>query len=160
MNDLTVKTKTVVVASPASNQARKITTQAETWGELKEELGGMYNDNLEAVVRPGNQSLGRDDAKLPDEDFSVYLIPRKNKAGIDRVFTSDDATNLSVEIYREAMNCIADGSTLDELKENVEIHMDSFFDALAGRKVAQAEQSKVQTDPVLTEALAEAKKMI
>jgi hypothetical protein len=112
----------VIVASPSVNRAKTFETCANTWGELKEELGSMYSDGLEAIVGTSRVSLTRDEAELPSGDFNLFLVAKKNKAG------SDDS---SVEIVKAIYTAIATGEEDD--KENlIEIlheKIDEFFDA-------------------------------
>ena len=129
--------RNVVVASPSVNRAKTITTSAETWGELKEELGSMYNSGLEAIVGSNKMSLTRDEAQLPNEDFSLFLVAKKNKAG------SDDS---SVEIVKAIYVAIATGDENDkeDLIEILHDKIDEFFSAEATDSVNCAERRALE----------------
>lgn len=71
-----------------SNQTEGIYThqsEATTFGQLKEELAATsvkFNlSNQRAVVKPGMVDLKDDAAALPTDDFFLFLIPEKQKAG-------------------------------------------------------------------------------
>ncbi len=106
--------RTVIVASPASNRAKKYETSVSTWGELKGVIADLYtgDGNVEAIVHPGNVTLTRDDASLPTGDFKVFLVPTKNKAGV----TPSEAQKLGQEIGA-AIAEAASRTTSDEVKQ-------------------------------------------
>jgi hypothetical protein len=117
-------TRNVVVASAASNTAKKFTTTATTWGELKaqSDMRGLIAGEVEAIINPGKQTLGRDESVLPTEDFSLFLIPLKNKAGSDYV---ELARAISDAIRKAAS--IAAEDDVDQLKEDlIEVIADHF----------------------------------
>jgi hypothetical protein len=79
-------TRTVVIASAKTNRAAKVEDfSGRTFGDLKSNsiFSSIYGDGsgVEAIVKPGNVSLRDDSSVLPDGDFSVFLVPTKNKAG-------------------------------------------------------------------------------
>lgn len=76
-------TRNVVVATAASNTAKRVTTTATTWGELKaqSDVASLISGDVEAIVNPGKITLGHNDSILPTGDFQLFLIPKKNKAG-------------------------------------------------------------------------------
>jgi hypothetical protein len=77
--------RTVIVASPKANAAKRIQFEGTTFGELKRnsEFASLYGsgDGVEAVVNPGNLTLRGDDSVLPEGDLKVFIIATKNKAG-------------------------------------------------------------------------------
>jgi hypothetical protein len=90
--------RTIIVASPAANKAKKIENFAgRTWGELKDHatVRELMVGSVEAIVNPGNLTLSRVDAVLPEGDFKLYLVPTKNKAG---AISEADARSMSEEI--------------------------------------------------------------
>ena len=109
----------IIVASPATRSAKTITTDATTLAELKQnaEFASLYNDGLEAIVGATRVTLSRDEATLPEGDFAIYLVAKKNKAG-----ASSDLLTLIKD-------------SIDESNENLreELHdlIDSYFDGYA-----------------------------
>lgn len=138
----------VVVASPASNASKKISTNAKTFAELKLDpvFSSLYSENLEVVVNPGRQTLTRDEAVLPEGDFQVFLIPKQNKAG------QMDVKNVGKEIEEAIRACAGKASQreLESLKENLIEEIESFFDV----------SLKDEDCPECAEALKEAKKLM
>lgn len=118
-----------VVASPEANVAKKVESfSGKNFGDLKREstFAGLYKTGVDVILNPGNVTLTRDDAELPEGDFKVFLIPSKNKSGIgeDAAYSLGDriaaaiveATRLSNE--KDVVQLEA------ELKETIE----DFFD--------------------------------
>ena len=66
-------------------QANNTTIQIEaaTWGELKQELTNrnIQTDSMKAVVGETRVTLESPHAQLPEGDFTLYLMPVKNKSG-------------------------------------------------------------------------------
>lgn len=140
------KKRTVLVASPASNQAKKFETTATTWGELKTVLGTLVSGNVEAIVPPANTALTRDDAALPEGDFRVFLVPTKNKAGM----TPTQAQGLAREIGNAIVRAAAKvtDNEVDDLKKELVETIENFFGV------------DLDDCPECEAALAEAKKMM
>lgn len=138
--------RTVVVASPASNVAKKYETAATTWGQLKAEISDVYTNGLEAIVNPGNTTLNREDAVLPTGDFRLFLVPKKNKAGN---MTPSQAQSLAVEISKAIVEGAKKASQedVDDLRERLIGEIEDFFGV-----------SLDNDCPECDEALAEARK--
>lgn len=135
----------VVVASPASNQAKQYETDVTTWGELKEVISELLTGNVEAIVKPGNVTLTRDDAALPTGDFRVYLIPTKNKAGMSPTQAQNLGNEISTAIVAAAAR--AQENDLNQLKEDLVEVIEDFFGV------------SLETDcPECAEALADARR--
>lgn len=119
------QTRTVIVASPASNRAKNYTTNVSTWGELQGVISDLYSKNVEAIVVPGNVTLKRDDAVLPEGDFKLFLVPTKNKAGL----TSSDAEKLGREIGQAIAEAASksNGDELVRLKDTLVCTIEDFF---------------------------------
>lgn len=132
--------RTVIVASSAANKAKKITTSATTWGELQNEISDLITGDVEAVVKPGNITLRANDSTLPEGDFNVYLIPKKNKAGYD---ADDFVDDIAEEVER------FQGAQLQALKAAVIAAIRGF----AGQSAEKYE------DDDLSNALNEAREM-
>lgn len=121
--------RTVIVASPASSRAVKIENfNGQTWGELKthEQIRPLLNGSIEAILNPGNTTLGREDAVLPTEDFRVYLVPTKNKAGMTKRQSQDLGREIAQAIAQAATN--AGEEQVRELKEELIEKIEDFFD--------------------------------
>src|SRR5690242_4552040 len=89
--------RNVVIVSPQSNAPIRVSEfSGSTWGELRNhpQVYNHVSDNVEAVLRQGNVTLSREDAQLPEGDVTVFLVPTKNKAGMD----SGAANSLGQEI--------------------------------------------------------------
>lgn len=73
----------IVVSTRGANVRKTITTDANTWGELKPviEGEGVSVDDMKATVRETKQSLELDGAQLPSGDFTLFLTPGKVKSG-------------------------------------------------------------------------------
>lgn len=85
----------VVIASAKSNAAARTQFSGTTFGELKADavFAGIYGDGegVEAIVKPGNVTLRDNASVLPEGDFSVFLVPTKNKAGMFELDTEEIA---------------------------------------------------------------------
>lgn len=141
------RTRNVIVASPASNRAKKYETAVTTWGDLKPVIAELLVGDVEAIVNPGNVTLNQDSAELPSGDFKVFLVPTKNKAGV----SDSDARRLGTEIgnaIAEAANK-ASGAELKDLKERIIETIEDFFDVTLSDDCPECE-----------EALQEAKKFV
>lgn len=83
----------VVIASAKSNAAARTQFTGTTFGELKADavFAGIYGDGegVEAIVKPGNVTLRDNASVLPEGDFSVFLVPTKNKAGMFQLDVDD-----------------------------------------------------------------------
>jgi hypothetical protein len=119
-------TRTVVVASTASNKAKRYETAATTWGELKSQIRELLTGDLEAIVNPGHVTLSQDNSVLPEGDFKLYLIPTKNKAG---AISEYEAGKLGKEISEALIEAArkANKEELDELKNSLVYEIESFF---------------------------------
>lgn len=118
----------VSVASPAANQSKRFETRARTWAELKPEIErlGLSLSGVEAVMRPGNVTLSRNEAELPTEDFKIFLVPTKNKAGNLDEEAEDLGRELAAVIARGAR--LAGVGRVRELKAKLIEEVENFFD--------------------------------
>lgn len=136
-----------IIASSSANKAKRIETAAATWGELKLEISELLTGELDAVVKPGNVTLRDDSSILPEGAFNVYLIPRKNKAGI----SDTDAQSVGTAIVKAIKDASKQASVEEaqSLKENLVETIYEFFDVV-----------KPETeDEELKSAIAEAKSL-
>jgi hypothetical protein len=76
--------RTIAVFSN-TNGTREIIENSEftTWGELKAHLQskGLYESNMQAVVKGLRVTLTLDAAQLPETEFTLFLVPGKMKSG-------------------------------------------------------------------------------
>ena len=118
----------IIVASPAANKAKPVNGfTGSTWGELKQHpvLRELLQGNVEAVLNPGNVTLTRDDAELPEGDFKIFLIPTKNKAGM----TDAEARKLGQEISEAIVKAasLASSDDVTELGNLLKNEIEEFF---------------------------------
>lgn len=119
----------VSVATPAASAAKRFDTNARTWGELKPEIERQQISlaGVEAIMRPGNVTLTRNDAELPREDFKIFLVATKNKAGATLEQTAKSIGDaVAAGIVKGAR--IADANKLKELKDTLIEEIEGFFD--------------------------------
>lgn len=118
----------IIVASPATNKAKKIEDfTGTTWSQLKQHpvVRDLIVGDVEAILNPGNVTLGRDDSALPEGDFKVFLVPTKNKAGI----TETEARKLGQEITDAIVTAsrIASADDVRELAASLKSEIEDFF---------------------------------
>jgi hypothetical protein len=141
-NNMSQNVRNVVVASPASNQAKKISTNASTFGELKQNsvFAGLYTTGLEVIVNPGRHTLTRDEAALPEGDFQVFLVPTKNKAG---AMSHSQASSLAQEIAAAIVSGAEKASQDDvnALREVLISDIEEFFDVSLDDDCSECQQA-------------------
>ena len=72
----------IIIFSTRGSQKRVHESNVTTWGELKEELANLYDFNsLQATENINRTDLVNDTAKLPEQDFTLFLRPRETKSG-------------------------------------------------------------------------------
>ena len=73
----------VTVVSTQSNEKKEVSSNATTWGQLKEDsiVAGMLNGDMKVTVRETRVDLAHEDAELPTGDFTIFLFPAKVKSG-------------------------------------------------------------------------------
>lgn len=118
----------IIVASPATNKAKKVEDfNGSTWGELKNHavLRELMVGQVEAILSPGNVTLNRDDASLPEGDFKVFLVPTQNKAGV----SESEARQIGQDITNAILTAsrIASADNLRELSATLKSEIESFF---------------------------------
>jgi hypothetical protein len=77
--------KISVFSSGQNNRKVDIMSTATTWEELQRDFSnaGVNHKGMDAVVRATKVTLTLPDAKLPDGDFLLYLLPQKTQSGAD-----------------------------------------------------------------------------
>lgn len=148
--------RNVVVASASANKASRIQTSAVTWGCFKAEIASLLVGDVEVVVKPGNVTLRDDSSVLPEGDFSLFIIAKKNKAGISDKDAETLGTQLGKLIKEQAKKTSKDDAIV--LKDALTQAIKGFFE-----EKVETEKSTVsaaaQSDSELDAALAEAKRM-
>jgi len=68
---------------------REVETSAQTWGELKNDLRdqNISYDKMKSVIGESKLTLEADAATLPVAGFTLFLMPKKTKAGADDINT-------------------------------------------------------------------------
>lgn len=102
----------ITVASTTRSGAKVITTEAQTWGQLKDSLRADFGDleKMRAVVRETRNDLTSDDAVLPNENFTLLLTPKQIKAGaVDIVAVLVDVKERFSESIDDIISGIEDG---------------------------------------------------
>ena len=101
----------VVIASAKSNAAARTMFSGSTFGELKADavFAGIYGDGdgVEAIVKPGNVTLRDNESVLPEGEFSVFLVPTKNKAGNCGCGEMEDFEEDLTDMVNEAVGRVA-----------------------------------------------------
>lgn len=77
--------KTVTVFNTRGQQRTEIRTTASTWADLQTELhnSGIEYSGMRATIGENQVSLASNGAQLPDFDFTLFLSPKRAKAGIN-----------------------------------------------------------------------------
>lgn len=122
-------TRSVIIASQATNKARKVMTSAKTWGELKvqSDVEDLIVGSVEAIVNPGSVTLNRDEAILPETDFKLYLVPTKNKAGSISEWDAQKIGQEIAEAIKKASK-LSSEEQVSRLKESLIEEIEDFFE--------------------------------
>lgn len=97
--------KTVLVYTTTGQGNNKtFESVSETFGDLKRELSanGITHDNMKAVVGESRVTLESDLAQLPTTNFTLFLMPKKTKAGV----TATEIDKMDFKQLREEMKKI------------------------------------------------------
>jgi len=121
----------VIIASAKSNAAARTQFTGTTFGELKADavFAGIYGDGegIEAIVKPGNVTLRDNASILPEGDFSVFLVPTKNKAGYE--LDSDDISDMVETAVDNVVSAKAE-EVYNEIKAAIEAIVAKHTDAI------------------------------
>ena len=149
--------RNVVVASPAANQAKRITTDAKTWGELKSqsEVAALISGEVDAIVNPGRLTLGSDESVLPEGDFNLYLITKKNKAGM----ADYSGIGAAIEAAINKAVSVASENDVEDLKEALIETVAEHFDVSVYDLEEESSEEENEEDETLLAALEEARNM-
>ena len=138
-------TRNVVVASPAANRAEKIENfTGSTFGDLKRNstFSSLYRAGVEAILSPGNVTLNREDAELPETDFRVFLVTAKNKSGIGAEAARTLGEEISQAIQKAAK--IAEEEDVEALRRGVLEGIQSFFDIDLSKECGECDDALEQ----------------
>jgi hypothetical protein len=83
MGTTEVKKVREVVIYRSTGNLKKFSTSVLTWGELQKELDreGISYDNMSAILGGSKHALVTPESTLPNENFAVFLMPKKTKSG-------------------------------------------------------------------------------
>ena len=98
----------VTVFSTKGKKRSVVTTEANTWGELKKDLlnEGIETNNMKAIVGENQTTLESSAAVLPKgltasgevtKDFTLFLTPIKVKSGSTAVINPEEFTDTLLE---------------------------------------------------------------
>jgi hypothetical protein len=76
--------RTITVFASKQDIRRNITTAATTYGEIRGEFTDLLTEGMSAKIVVEGSSKGTvdsDDYVLPTGDFTILLVPTKNKSG-------------------------------------------------------------------------------
>lgn len=64
---------------------KQVDANVSTWGELKDVLSnnGISYSGMKAVIGETKVTLESSSAQLPEGDFTLFLMPKKTKSGVD-----------------------------------------------------------------------------
>lgn len=98
---------TVKIASSRWNESKTHSTNARTWGELKEELGpqilNFEGSPMKAVLRGANGErnvLADSSTLLPQGDYAILLVPEKVKSGDKIVYSVGTLKELKTKVVK------------------------------------------------------------
>jgi hypothetical protein len=102
---------TVTISSSSSDGLKTVQTNATTWSALRDDLedAGVSTSNMKGIVRSTRNTLESDDAAIPNEDFTLFLVTREIKSGFDNAQMMRDLRDAIENSYNEIISNIADG---------------------------------------------------
>ena len=83
-NEVATTKRKVLVYTTVGNNATEIESDAKLWSELQTQLGQIGVSNftkLKCVVGESKVTLESPNAVLPNENFTLFILPKKNKSG-------------------------------------------------------------------------------
>lgn len=99
------------VFSTKTNTSSSFDSSASNWGELRNQIISstqLLREDMVATVFETKNTLIREDAAIPEGDFTLVLTPAKTKSG------QDDIAEIMVRL-RDKMN-----AAFDEIIEEIE----------------------------------------
>ena len=126
----------VVIASAKSNAAARTQFTGTTFGDLKNDpiFAGIYGngEGVEAIVKPGNVTLRDNASILPEGEFSVFLVPTKNKAG--NCGCEDYSSDSISEMVESAVSAVAEAKAeqvYNEIKTAIQAIVNKHTEAIS-----------------------------
>lgn len=77
-------TRSIIIYSTQGNsEGTTINTDVDTWGKLKPILNqnNVPHDGMKVIIGETKNDLTSDDAILPKENFTLFLMPTRTKSG-------------------------------------------------------------------------------
>lgn len=71
----------IIVFSTKTNKSSIVMSDATTWGQLKDELSSVLNEEMVATIVETKNQLVSNDALLLEGEFKLVLTPAKTKSG-------------------------------------------------------------------------------
>ena len=111
--------RSVLVYSTVGQTKKEIQTNAANWSQLKAALldHGVGTQGMKAVIGESQVSLDLDEAKIPTEGFTLFLVPSKVESGYydsDGDWIDEDDDNEPVSDYTRE-------DAIEDLKEAREL---------------------------------------
>lgn len=146
--------KVVKVASSRWNTPQEFTTEATTWGELKEELGAQVlnfeGSPMKAVLRGADgtrNTLVDNNTLLPEGDFAILLVPEKVKSGDKIVYNAAVLKDMKTKLVKML------DFMIDATERGGELVFEEGEDVPEGVNVPVIEEaSEPEIDPLILEA--------
>lgn len=75
----------IITYSTLGENMKEINSSATTWGELQVDFAraGVSYEGMSAIEGESQVSFESSQARLPEGDFSVFLVPKKVKSGYE-----------------------------------------------------------------------------
>lgn len=159
----------VTIVANHINKTARFETDAETFGDLKEEAQeetgqDLFDGNTRTIIREGRQELSMQDAELPSGGFTLIVVADKVKSGDAEIESSDTSADDDYEdwsyhqlrgecIHREFDTDVYNGpgatkkSIIETLRED-----DAKQEGQTANVEAEFEQMKEEINDVVSEA--------
>ncbi len=159
--------RTIIIVSAKTGGRSTINSAALNWSELQADLtaAGIEFAGMTVLEKVNYSSLEHGEARIPEGEFTLYLMPKKIKGGSLISLETLDAMVSSLEsIVEDARGLISDGDGgTDENDEPLpfdeeEVLTDAGFDFKARVQIINAQLEELlinpTNDPEVAEALA------
>ena len=119
----------VTIFSTQTNESQVITTDVNTWGEVKDLATNVSTSGMKAVVRENRTTLESDGAQLPQGDATVFLYPTKVKSGVSKG-TRTKASAKGSEGAKEVMQNLTPDVSVRDLLYSLKEKFDDAFNGV------------------------------
>ena len=119
----------VTIFSTQTNESQVITTDVNTWGEVKDLATNVSTSGMKAVVRENRTTLESDGAQLPQGDATVFLYPTKVKSGVSKS-TRAKASAKGTEGAKEVMQNLTPDVSVRDLLYSLKEKFDDAFNGV------------------------------